>query len=233
MNKIIRIIIILFVSIAGVGLYEKPANAETIEGIWIDQNYLMVLKNSLSPKAASSASETPSITIDKDRIFLSLHFHESEEYQIKTYEEKTGKIILKDNGLIDSVVLSAGNLIVNYKINNESITAKFIKLPSNVIDEEQYLSQIVLSGRYRDKDNNEYVFQNGNVIWNGKAMKYFILFDYVEFMPLSSICVTDNTGKNKVWYGFVTNGRMLQLYEYDDDAKKIIKLILDLEKERL
>jgi hypothetical protein len=216
------------------GIFEKPANAETIEGIWVDQNYLMVLQNSLSPKAASSASEIPTITIEGDRIFLSLHFHESAEYQIKAYEEKNGKIILNDNeSFINSIILTSGNLIVNYQMNNQILTATFIKLPSSVNDEEQYLSQIVVSGRYRDKDNKEYVFQNGNMIWNGKTMKYFILFDYVEFIPLSTMCISDKNDKNRVWYGFVTNGVMLQIYKYDDDAKKIIKLILDLEKERL
>jgi hypothetical protein len=48
MNKIVRVVIvILFLQI--ILIYVKPASAEILNGIWIDDLYLKVLKFSFSP----------------------------------------------------------------------------------------------------------------------------------------------------------------------------------------
>ena len=225
------IIIILFLSLQSSICLAQEATSNSIQGIWINQRYAKLLETSFSPKAAFSVSEFSSIHIDHNRIVLFPSYHETIEYMIESYSKKSGKFLLKNCELIDSMNINSGKLTISFHDRDQMIQSSFFKLPAKFKTENEFFNSLFLVGKYKDKENRIYIFENDTVDWNGSRKKYKVFFDYVEFFPMSTLCIIDNAGRCTTGYGFVTNGSMLQLYEYDNDYKTIKKLSLDLLKE--
>lgn len=128
MKKVFRLnTLIMFFILSIVVTSAQLTTAETLEGDWVNENYLMLLKESQSPKAASAISGVPIVSIEKDEIYFLLGFHESAKYKIKSFDEKTGNIILDANDtFVESIRLVSGNLnIKELEINKSSELRKF------------------------------------------------------------------------------------------------------------
>ena len=64
------------------------ASAADWQGIWCDETYLRVLKNSNSPKAAFAAAEIPALFVDMTQktVGISYQFHEMPEFVIQNVD---------------------------------------------------------------------------------------------------------------------------------------------------
>lgn len=219
--------------------YSFAANAADWQGVWCDETYLRVLKNSSSPKAAFAAAQIPALLVDmaQKTVGMSYQFHEMPVFSIQNIDA-SGAVTLAEPSLeMKSLVfLEKENKIrLEYTdYHDESITATFIKVFPDIEDFQQkldvYLTGLIISGEYKDEAENIYRFDGQNADWNGKAFRYAVLFDFVEFMPIDMLCETGENGICQTMYGFAARGSVLQIYEYNDDIKQIGKHLLELLK---
>ncbi len=209
------------------------------QGIWCDETYLRVLKNSNSPKAAFAAAQIPALRVDmaQKTIGMVYQFHEMPEFAI-TSVDASGLVTLAEpqSDIKSLVFLEKENKIrLEYTdYEGEAITATFTKVAPDIEDFQQtldaYLTGLVISGEYKDDAGNVYRFDGQNADWNGKQFRYSILLDFVEFMPIDMLCETDKDGICQTMYGFAARGSVLQIYEYNDDIKRIGKHLHELVK---
>lgn len=212
------------------GLFQSFALAADWQGIWCDEAYLRALKNSSSPKAAFAAAQIPALLVDmaQKTVGMSYQFHEMPVFSIQNIDA-SGAVTLAEPSLemTSLVFLEKENKIrLEYAdYQGETITATFTKVASDIEDFQQtldsYLSALVISGDYKDDAGNVYRFDGQNADWNGKKFQYGLLFDFVEFMPIDMLCETDKDGICQTMYGFAARGSALQIYEYNDDIKRI------------
>lgn len=220
-------------------LFQSLAIAADWQGIWCDETYLRVLKNSNSPKAAFAASQIPALRVDMQHnmIGMTFQFHEMPEFAIQGVDA-SGVVTLAEPpaDMTSLVFLENENKIrLEYAdYQGETITTTFTKVASDITDFQQtldaYLTALVISGEYKDDAGNVYRFDGQNADWNGKKFQYSILFDFVEFMPIDMLCETGENGLCQTMYGFAARGSVLQIYEYNDDIKQIGKHLLELLK---
>jgi len=221
------------------GLFQSFAIAADWQGIWCDEAYLRVLKNSNSPKAAFAASQIPALRVNmaQKTIGVVYQFHEMPEFGIQDVEASGVVTLAEPPAEIKSLIFleNENKIRLEYAdYQGEVITATFVKVASDIEDVQQtldaYLTTLVISGDYKDDAGNVYRFDGQNADWNGKAFKYAVLFDFVEFMPIDMLCETGENGICQTMYGFAARGSVLQIYEYNDDIKRIGKHLLELLK---
>ena len=221
------------------GLFQSFALAADWQGIWCDEAYLRVLKNSNSPKAAFAASQIPALVVDMTQktVGMSYQFHEMPEFTTQEIDASGVVTLAEPPAEIKSLVFleNENKIRLEYAdYQGESITATFVKVASDIEDVQQtldaYLTALVISGDYKDDAGNVYRFDGQNADWNGKAFQYAVLFDFVEFMPIDMLCETGENGICQTMYGFAARGSVLQIYEYNDDIKRIGKHLFELLK---
>ncbi len=215
------------------------ASAADWQGIWCDEAYLRVLKNSNSPKAAFAASQIPALIVDmaQKTVGMVYQFHEMPEFAITSVDASGLVTLVEPQSDIKSLVFLENDNKIRLEYadyQGEAITATFVKIASDISDFHQtldaYLTGLVISGEYKDEAGNVYRFDGQNADWNGKQFQYSLLFDFVEFMPIDMLCETGENGICQTMYGFAARGSVLQIYEYNDEIKRIGKLLFELMK---
>jgi hypothetical protein len=211
-----------------------------LDGIWMDESYRRVLQTSLSPKAASSITDIPVLRIDKDKktLTVSYSFHEEDYCAIKHISNGTGNIALETpDHTLKAVSVVDERIVAEYEsYDKRLVSAGFVKIspPIDAIEDavHPYVAQVVLAGDYRDDQGRLYSFGPRTLNWAGQSYEYGIWVDFVLFTPMDVIAMKkEGTDEDYKTYGFATNGVILQLYEYDDDTKRIGNLVLELRKE--
>ena len=220
-------------------LHAFVTNAADWQGIWCDEAYLRVLKNSNSPKAAFAASQIPALLVDmaQKKIGMLYQFHEMPEFAIQSVDASGAVTLTESPAEMTSLAFLENENKIRFEYTDyqgEAITAMFIKVAEKIADFQQtldaYLTGLVVSGEYKDDAGNVYRFDGQNADWNGKKFQYGILFDFVEFMPIDMLCETGENGICQTMYGFAARGVVLQIYEYNDDIKQIGKHLHELVK---
>jgi len=210
-----------------------------IEGTWLNESYIRALQNSNSPKAASVVAEISIIEIDKNikTIIIGYNFHEAISYTIENIDRLSGNFKLAEETYsIKSITYADNRIRVCYETyDNRVVSAEFSQIsPFRNQDMEvvyPYVAQIVLSGEYSDAKDRVYTFGPRIMNWDGQSYEYVIQLDYIEFTPIDVICAKkEGSDEPCKEYGFVTNGALLDIYEYDYDNKTIGKLVLALVK---
>ena len=221
------------------GLLQSFAISADWQGVWCDEAYLRVLKNSNSPKAAFAASQIPALLVDmaQKTVGMSYQFHEMPVFAIQGVDASGVVTLAEPPSEMKSLVFLENDNKIRLEYTDyqgEAITATFIKIASDISDFQQtldaYLTGLVLSGEYKDDAGNVYRFDGQNADWKGKQFRYAILMDFVEFMPIDMLCETNEDGICQTMYGFAARGVVLQIYEYNDDIKQIGKHLHELVK---
>jgi hypothetical protein len=238
--KILKLffVIISIIMISSSYSYAKDMH---IDGTWLNELYIHVLKKSLSPKAASAVAQNSTIEIDSKSktFFISWNFHEGNDFKIDNINKSTGRIKLKEdiNILNTNIIYKNDHIVISDKSeNNKNVIIEFSRISSCLDNEKDdvinaYVAQVVLVGKYEDEDGRLYTFGTNTLDWDGQIYEYKIQLDYVEYTPLDIIYVKKHgTKQSQKEFGFATNGALLQLYEYDDNTKKIGKLVYQLTK---
>ena len=239
--RLIRVITILIVFLVA-GCSHMPARVDyALDGVWMDESYIRILQASLSPKAASSVTDIPVLQIDRDKKTLTVSyksFHEIGYYAIKHINHRTGEMILEaPNHTFKSVSVIGDRIVTEYQsYDKRLVSAKFVKIspPADAIEDAvyPYVAQVVLVGDYRDDKGRPYSFGPRTLNWAGQNFEYGIWIDFALFKPIDVIAMKkEGTDEAYKTYGFATNGEILQLYDYNDDSKRIGELILELEKQ--
>ncbi len=238
--KILKLLFVI-ISILIISCSYSYAKDIQLDGTWLNKLYIHVLNNSLSPRAASAVAQNSTIEIDSQSrtFFMSWNFHEGNDFKIDNIDKSTGRIKLKEdiNILHTTVTYKKDHIIISEKPeNNKNNITEFSRISpyrdtkkSSVIS--AYVAQIVLVGKYKDEEGRLFTFSDNTLNWDGQIYEYEIQLDYVEYTPLDVIYVRKPGAKHsQKAFGFATNGALLQLYEYDDNIKKIGKLVHQLTK---
>ena len=233
----------LFIAVLGCALlvtmgcsHVSVKSAPYVSGVWVDESYLRALRHSLSPKAALVATGIPAFALDKNSTMLVTYvFHEGGEYSIKRIDPFSGRIVLSADSAFKSLVYVGDRIHAVYVYHDREISTEFSRIASFQEDLQgtvgSYVSSLVLNGRYENTDGRTYSFESPSTNWDGQDYVYRVWLDYVEFTPVDVICVkTKEVDRPCKTYGFATNGAMLQIYEYNEDAKAIGRLITELYK---
>ncbi|MGB7566989.1 MAG: hypothetical protein WBM07_03955 [Chitinivibrionales bacterium] len=211
-----------------------------LNGIWVDSIYLSRLKATLSPRTAFlPLPELVAIQLNSSikNLQFSLNFHEGLDANYDKIDKK-GLLSPSDRwpNSIKTIAMQNSKLIVisiDSTVNSKQI---FEKVTNDTGNTYRIFSKIIgsltIRGKYRDSLDHKYIFKNEFVEWNGKIRKYFIEADYVEFTPLDVICFEDSAGRCNESYGYITNGNLFQMYEYNDYTKRIGKLYIELFKDQ-
>lgn len=223
--------ILLSILVLGGCSHPILGSSQSLQGIWMNDAYLRVLKRSFSPKAASAVTEFPVLTIDAATrtIAVVVNFHEGLQCEIAGADAASGHINLHSecvSGGIKSIRSEEGKLHLEYEASDGSIiSTQYSRISSETHDVdgvvESFVAQVVLAGDYHDPDGKRYVFTARGASWNGRPFKYRIFLDYIEFDPLDVLCEIDEKGACGTFYGFATNRGVLQIYRYDVDSKEI------------
>lgn len=217
------------------------ASAADWQGIWCDDAYLRALKNSNSPKAAFAASQIPALRVDMGQktVGMLYQFHEMPEFTIQSVDASGVVTLAEPPAEIKSLVFleNENKIRLEYAdYQGEAITATFTKAASDSDSEnfqqtlDAYLTALVISGEYKDDAGQVYRFDGQNADWNGKKFQYSIVFDFIEFMPIDMLCETGENGICQTMYAFAARGSVLQIYEYNDDIKRIGTHLFELLK---
>ena len=282
-NKILLIIIIICLGITIIYFLTKNSNNKRyndlipikisatkecvdllnkIEGLWINEKYIIALKKKKSPiKATKEIECCPEIQIIKikDDKFQwgssTWNFHEGWIYNILKFENvhKNNKyIIFIDNIGNDSFALQVNNNNekiesiqffdkVNYK--DKQVVKKDNYIRVNEQDVSEYVNNELFVGTYQDNQGNKYVFTNeGKAIWPNKTFFYYVKLDSFMAENDSIIVFRKDKDHNRVVlsYSFEFQNDNLLFYEEDDTddgvipekAKKPFLILKKLEKIR-
>jgi hypothetical protein len=242
-----RIIIYSLLIIVSGWSIETSAN-DALNGIWIDTEYLQAMQVSHSPRTAFALVDWPILSINLEKHILSwTNYHEMVESRIQAIDP-AGNIILQSIDSTGNLIslanptnihvfnVSQNTIHMEYTIDNRQVVRAFSKITSETHDIDAviypYFEQLVLAGEYTDQSDRQFIFDRHFANLNGHQFSYMIFLDYTEYTPIDAFCEVNAKSLCQKTYGFITNGKTLLIYEYDDDAKTIGKLLHVLQKKR-
>ena len=235
-KSIYSIFMVLLMTYIFVSLNAQDVEKNDINGLWINEEYLNTLKLNRSPKEAIKADNVkiPYFILTNNKMQWLNNFHDLTEYTINksnkenvfdiksSKDESKGKLIVPNPGKIDEIVW-----INTSNASKDTIKQIFIKVSKSTEPHSyrSYFNNIVLTGKFKDENDNIYIFKKtGEGLWNKRRIIYKLGLDFVHSNH-DYIMIKYEESINEVFitYGFKWVSNQLLLFKEIKDKNDIFK----------
>jgi len=215
---------------------------QSLDGTWVDKEYLLVLNETQSPRAAClTGRPIAAICIDsmRSKITLSLNFNEIVSGHIKGFDQVSKRVAFSFPvafNALKAIHMLDGTLRLEYDwFDKKGISREFTKISAEVVTEEsdieliaeRYIADVLLAGHYHDSAGKPALITSREIAWHGTKFPYRVILGCVEFSPIDLIAEIATDGTTKALYGFVREGQTLQVYTYEADPHRIGKFLYE------